>query len=96
MVIHIISFHPTKPSIPLEINAETKTLDLYKLVVDELEMTDIFDFKFLCPIGKTKTFRPLADDEILINLFFNNTLMEKLLSEKKEIHFRKYLFLYAE
>lgn len=62
-------------------------------MTDELDMDDMFDFKFMVTINKTKTFRPLADDEILMNLFGSGGIIDKLIGEKKEIHYRKYIFL---
>ena len=56
-------------------------------------MQDIFDYKLLViDNDKNKIYRPLAEDEILYNLF-KVSFIDKLLNEKRNIYFLKYIFL---
>ena len=62
------------------IKPDTRTADLYQYVMVELEMKEIFDFKFLVK-DKSKPFRQLADDELLFPLFNTSSILSMLMND---------------
>lgn len=52
-------------------------------------MKNTFDYKFL--INEKNSFRPLEDEELVLNLFTANGIIDKI--RKAELVFKKYIFL---
>ncbi len=67
-------------------------MDLFDILSEELQVKNTFDFKFMF-LEKTleKISRPLEDEEIVLNLFTNSGIIDKI--RKTELLFKKYIFL---
>ena len=60
----------------------------------ELGLMDPFDFKLMVVENeKSKTLRPLEEDELLCNIFQKPSLLDKFTKDKNEIFLRKYIYL---
>jgi hypothetical protein len=63
-------------------------MDLFEIVIQELNLKNYFDFKFLI---NDKIIRPLDDEELVMGLFTQSGLIDKI--RKAELQFRKYIYL---
>lgn len=58
-------------------------------MTEELCMMNSFDFKFL--VNEKSSLRPVGDEELVLNLFTANGIIDKI--RKAELLFKKYIFL---
>ena len=60
----------------------------------ELGLLDLFDYKLMIMDNdKSKSLRPLEEDEILSHVFDKPSIMDSFKSDVNEIYLRKYIYL---